>query len=219
MNPLAAVLPTSVATVVRLDDDSAGPLHPTEEPAVAKAVDSRRAEFTTGRACARDALAALGAPADAVPVGEKRSPVWPDGVVGSITHTKGFRGAAVAFADVVRSVGIDAEQHDVLPEGVLEAVSSESERAVLASLAARRPDVHWDRLLFSAKESVYKTWFPLTGRWLGFEEAVLTPGADGTFRAELLVPGPVVDGVAVGEFRGRWTVADGFVVTAIALEA
>ncbi|MFC5065975.1 4'-phosphopantetheinyl transferase family protein [Actinomycetospora atypica] len=219
MNPLASVLPAAVSTAVRCDDDGVGALHPNEEAAVAKAVASRRAEFTTARACAREALAALGAPAGAVPVGEKRSPVWPDGVVGSITHTPGFRGAAVAWASAVRSLGIDAEAHDVLPSGVLEAVSSEAERAVLAGLAADHPDVHWDRLLFSAKESVYKTWFPLTGRWLGFEEAALTPAADGTFTAELLVPGPVVDGVEVSSFAGRWTVAGGHVITAIALAA
>ncbi|WP_018331945.1 4'-phosphopantetheinyl transferase family protein [Actinomycetospora chiangmaiensis] len=218
MNPLAEVLPAAAVTAVRFDDEGSGPLHPAEEPAVAKAVASRRAEFTTARRCAREALAALGAAADAVPVGEKRSPVWPPGVVGSITHTQGFRGAAVAWSSELRSLGVDAEQHGPLPDGVLDAVSAAGERAVLASLAAAHPDVHWDRLLFSAKESVYKTWFPLTGRWLGFEEAFLTPGPDGTFRAELLVPGPVVDGVTVSEFRGRWTVAGRHVVTAIALE-
>jgi 4'-phosphopantetheinyl transferase EntD len=218
VNPLADVLPATVVTAVRLDDAGSGPLHPDEEPAVAKAVATRRAEFTTARRCARDALASLGVAADAVPVGEKRSPVWPPGVVGSITHTAGFRGAAVAWSAQVRSVGVDAEQHGPLPDGVLEAVSSAGERSVLAALAADHPDVHWDRLLFSAKESVYKTWFPLTGRWLGFEEAFLTPGPDGTFRAELLVPGPVVDGVTVSEFHGRWTVAGAHVVTAIALE-
>ncbi len=43
------------------------------------------------------------------------------------------------------------------------------------------PGPSWDRLLFSAKESVYKAWFPLTGRWLGFEEAAITINpADGT---------------------------------------
>ena len=219
MNPLAAVLPDPVVTALRYDDGGCGPLHPSEEAAVAKAVASRRAEFITARACAREALAALGAPATAVPVGEKRSPVWPDGVVGSITHTRGFRGAAVAWASAVRSLGIDAEAHDVLPDGVLGVVSSEAERAVLARLGADHPDVHWDRLLFSAKESVYKTWFPLTGRWLGFEEAALTPAADGTFAAELLVPGPVVDGAEVSSFSGRWTVSGGLVVTGIALPA
>ncbi|WP_433802736.1 4'-phosphopantetheinyl transferase family protein [Actinomycetospora sp. CA-084318] len=219
MNPLAEILPATVATAVRFDDEGVGPLHPDEEPAVAKAVATRRAEFTTARSCAREALAALGAPAAAVPVGEKRSPVWPDGVVGSITHTAGFRGAAVARRVDVRSVGVDAEQHGPLPDGVLGAVSSPEERAVLARLGAEHPDVHWDRLLFSAKESVYKTWYPLTGRWLGFEEAVLTPSPDGTFRALLLVPGPVVDDELRAEFHGRWAVCGAHIVTGIALEA
>ena len=216
---LSSVLPDSVVAVACGSDDDAGPLHPSEEPAVERALASRRAEFTTARTCAREALAALGAPAEAVPVGEKRAPVWPSGVVGSITHTRGFRGAAVAWRSVMRSVGIDAEVHDALPDGVLEAVSSEGERSALSALAAARPEVSWDRLLFSAKESVYKTWFPLTGRWLGFEDAELVPAVDGTFRARLLVEGPTVDGVVVSAFDGRWAVDDGILVTAIALPA
>lgn len=216
---LSTVLPAPVVAVACDSDDDVGPLHPSEEQAVARAVASRRAEFTTARACAREALGVLGAPAGAVPVGEKRAPVWPDGVVGSITHTRGFRGAAVAWRSAVRSVGVDAEVHDALPDGVLEAVSSESERALLARLSAARPDVSWDRLLFSAKESVYKTWFPLTGRWLGFEDAELEPSVDGTFRARLLVEGPKVDGVTVSSFAGRWAVDGGHVVTGIALLA
>jgi 4'-phosphopantetheinyl transferase EntD len=216
---LSSVLPGSVVAVACGSDDEAGPLHPSEAPAVERAVESRRAEFATARTCARQALAALGAPAEAVPVGEKRAPVWPSGVVGSITHTRGFRGAAVAWRSVVRSVGIDAEVHDALPGGVLEAVSSEGERSALSALAASRPEVSWDRLLFSAKESVYKTWFPLTGRWLGFEDAELVPAVDGTFRARLLVEGPTVDGAVVSTFDGRWAVESGILVTAIALPA
>ncbi|HEY2223294.1 4'-phosphopantetheinyl transferase family protein [Actinomycetospora sp.] len=216
---LSSVLPAPVVAVACVSDDDAGPLHPSEAPAVERAVESRRAEFTTGRACAREALASLGAPTAAVPVGEKRAPVWPEGVVGSITHTRGFRGAAVAWRASVRSVGIDAEAHDALPDGVLEAVSSESERAGLARLSAARPEVSWDRVLFSAKESVYKTWFPLTGRWLGFEDAELEPAPDGTFLARLLVEGPTVDGAVVSSFHGRWAVDGGILVTAIALPA
>jgi 4'-phosphopantetheinyl transferase EntD len=77
--------------------------------------------------------------------------------------------------------------------------------------------VHWDRLLFSAKESVYKAWFPLTRRWLNFTEAAVTPHPDGTFTARLLVPGPVVDGHPVDGFDGRWLTRDGLVLTAIVL--
>jgi 4'-phosphopantetheinyl transferase EntD len=102
---------------------------------------------------------------------------------------------------------------------VLEAVSDAGERRVLDALAREHPDVRWDKLLFSAKESVYKAWFPLTHRWLGFEDADLRPAPDGTFRATLRVPGPVVDGVEVTGFAGRWALRDDLVITAVALPA
>ena len=85
--------------------------------------------------------------------------------------------------------------------------------------------MHWDRLLFSAKESVYKTWFPLARRWLGFEEAALlfTPGPDperGTFTADLLVdPLPVVAGRPVRTLHGRYAVSGGLLGTAVTLAA
>jgi 4'-phosphopantetheinyl transferase EntD len=145
--------------------------------------------------------------------------VWPDGVVGAITHCAGFRAAAVAWSADVRSVGLDAEPHVALPDGVLRAVSDEGERALLATLERDAPDVRWDKVLFSAKETVYKAWFPLTGRWLGFEDAELRPAPDGTFTAALRVPGPVVDGAELTGFAGRWAVRDGLVITAIALPA
>ncbi|WP_426405333.1 4'-phosphopantetheinyl transferase superfamily protein [Streptomyces sp. R-07] len=69
------------------------------------------------------------------------------------------------------ALGIDAEPHAPLPSGVGEAVAFGPEPARLRALAARRPDIAWDRLLFSAKESVYKAWSGYGGTWLGFEDA------------------------------------------------
>ena len=112
-------------------------------------------------------------------------------------------------------MGIDAEIHEALPADVLPRVAREQERRWLAEAPG---GVHWDRLLFSAKESVYKAWFPLTGRWLGFEDAVVTfnPAA-GTFHARLLVAPPPVDGCDLRGFTGRFLARDGLVLTAIAL--
>lgn len=74
--------------------------------------------------------------------------------------------------------------------GMLDLIASHEERVRLRHLAAGKPGVSWDRLLFSAKESVYKTWFPLARRWLGFGSAdVVIDAAGGTFTARLLVPG------------------------------
>jgi 4'-phosphopantetheinyl transferase EntD len=103
---------------------------------------------------------------------------------------------------------------------VLKLVARPEEHDRLADLAERHPGVHWDRLLFSMKESVYKAWFPLTGLWLDFQEASISvqPAAE-TFTAELLVPGPTVGGRELTGFDGRFAVADGFVLSAITVAA
>jgi 4'-phosphopantetheinyl transferase EntD len=206
------ILPPWVASAEVFDDPPGVTLFPEEEAVIARAVDRRRREFTTARHCARQALAQLGLPAAPILPGERRAPEWPDGVVGSITHCAGYRAAAVSLEAL--AVGIDAEPHEPLPEGVMASVSLPQEREALARLDDQ---VHWERLLFSAKESVYKTWFPLARRWLGFEEAHITLSPSGTFTARLLVPGPLVDGRELTGFAGRWLVADGLVITAIAL--
>ncbi|WP_409062578.1 4'-phosphopantetheinyl transferase [Streptomyces sp. SYP-A7185] len=216
---LESLLAPAPVTVVETVEDPPDPfLFPEEAAAVARAVDKRRREFATVRQCARAALAELGvAPAPILP-GPKGAPRWPEGIVGSMTHCAGYRAAAVARAGTVRSLGIDAEPAAPLADpDVLRMVSDETERAALAELAVRRPDVPWDRLLFSAKESVYKTWFPLTGRWLGFEEARVELDPDGTFTAALLVPGPTVSGRELTGFAGTWRIRDGIAVTAIVL--
>jgi 4'-phosphopantetheinyl transferase EntD len=95
-----------------------------------------------------------------------------------------------------------------------------SERARIARLAAASPAVHWDRMLFCAKESVYKTWFPLTGRWLDFDAAEVSFDISrGRFTARLLVPGLVVAGSPVRELHGRWLSSRGLVAAAITVPA
>ncbi|GGV06898.1 hypothetical protein GCM10010275_53570 [Streptomyces litmocidini] len=142
-----------------------------EEALMARAAPGRRREFATARLCAHRALAGLGVAAAPLLRGRRGAPAWPAGTVGSITHCAGYRGAAVASAAGFLGLGIDAEPHAPLPSGVREEVVFGPERARLRELAARRPDIAWDRLLFSAKESVYKAWSGYGGAWLGFEEA------------------------------------------------
>jgi 4'-phosphopantetheinyl transferase EntD len=212
------ILPSQVVAAEEFGDVLDIVLFPEEEAVIAKAVDKRRREFTTARACARASLAKLGLPPVPIVPGLRGAPQWPAGVVGSMTHCAGYRASAVAHSHEVVTIGLDAEPHDKLPAGVLEHVASPDEQARLAALAVARPDVCWDRMLFSAKESVYKAWFPLTQRWLGFEEASVSidPGT-GTFTARLLTPGPVVNGLALAGFEGRWLVSRGLVLTAIAI--
>jgi 4'-phosphopantetheinyl transferase EntD len=210
-------------TAVVVEAAGEAPLYPEEEALVARAVAKRRREFAGVRSCARRAMEKLGVPPQPVLPGERGAPRWPDGIVGSMTHCAGFCGAALARAGDLASIGIDAEPAGPLPDGVLRAVALPAEAERLSRLAAERPEVHWDRLLFSAKESVYKAWFPLTRKWLDFSEAdieiTVDPGEEpgGTFRAALLVPGPWVGDRRVDHFDGRWTARHGLLATAVSI--
>jgi 4'-phosphopantetheinyl transferase EntD len=216
--PPAAVCVDVFGDVLDAERHPEARLFAEEEAAIAQAVDKRRREFTSVRYCARRALTGLGFGRVPLVPGERGAPSWPPGVVGSMTHCDGYRAATVALKAHVASLGIDAEPALALSHEVLEAVTLEPERAPLAELSRIRPDVPWDRLLFCAKESVYKAWFPLTRRWLDFAEAQVTFRADGAFSARLLVPGPTVDGQRVDAFTGRWLVRDGIAATAVTVE-
>ena len=165
------------------------------------------------------ALGELGLPPVPILKGDKGEPCWPDGVVGSLTHCEGYRGAAVGRRGEVRSVGIDAEPHDVLPKGVLDAISLPAERAELQALPS---GLHWDRILFCAKEATYKAWYPLTYRWLGFEDAHIVfdvdeTGTAGGFESQVLIDPAALSGPPLQTLSGRWSVRDGITLTAIVL--
>jgi 4'-phosphopantetheinyl transferase EntD len=231
---LPAAVRSRVAYGAELDH---APLYPEETEAVAKAVEKRRAEYAAGRACARAALAQFGHPPGPIlrDSSNRGAPVWPAGFVGSITHTDGYRAAAAARAADILTLGIDAEPHGALPVGVLDViVATAAERTGLDDLTRRHPEVRWDRLLFSAKETVYKAWYPFHRRMLGFKDAELLfsrdpaePGGDpgdpgagisgrGTYTARLLIPGPLLaEGAGPDVFTGRWIVRDGYLAAAI----
>ncbi|MGE0215441.1 4'-phosphopantetheinyl transferase PptT [Mycolicibacterium sp.] len=219
---LSGVLPDSsdalAAAEMYTDPQELAPL-PEEEPLIARSVAKRRNEFITVRYCARQALVDLGEQPVPILKGDKGEPCWPDGIVGSLTHCEGFRGAAVGRREAVRSVGIDAEPHDVLPDGVLDAISLGAERRELRELPG---GVHWDRVLFCAKEATYKAWYPLTHRWLGFEDAHIVfdvdgSGQAGTFTSRILIDPAAEFGPPLQELSGRWSVRDGIALTAIVL--
>ncbi|EST37957.1 hypothetical protein N566_10110 [Streptomycetaceae bacterium MP113-05] len=215
------ILPAHVAVFDTFRDSPDAFLFPEERALIRDSVESRRREFTTGRHCARQALARLGAPtALPLPRGRRGVVTWPQGVTGAITHCRGYRAAAVADLADAASVGIDAEPDVPLPEGVLEAVALPEEQVMVKELLGDVPTVRWDKLLFSAKESVYKTWYPMMRRELGFEDAVITFDADGDeFTARLLPHGFRGIPGAPQEFTGRWVATRGLLATAIAFPA
>ena len=216
---LARLLPAGVTCAEAGSGELGGPapaLYPGEEAGLGEgAVPGRRAAYQWGRALARRAMADLGAPPAAIGRGSRRQPLWPDGLVGSITHCAGYCAAAVARASGFASVGVDAEVVQPLRDGLLERIASQDE---LAPYAGHDGSERLGMAIFSAKEAVYKAWFPLAERWLGFEDAAVDlgepPAGDGQpapFRAKLLVPGPV------SAFDGWYGFAGGLVLAAVAV--
>jgi 4'-phosphopantetheinyl transferase EntD len=189
-----------------------GGLLKAEQEAVEGAAQTRIEQFTAGRVCSRIALGRLGV-ASTTPVlrGEDRAPIWPPGFVGTISHTDAWCAAAVARAEDVRSIGIDLEPATPLKESLWRRVCTPKERDWLHELPA--PGLT-GKILFSAKESVYKCQYPITMKFLGFH-AVEVEIDEGSFRAVFqqqsgeFQPGDVMS--------GRYLVEEGLVATACEL--
>ncbi|HEY3699680.1 MAG TPA: 4'-phosphopantetheinyl transferase superfamily protein [Spongiibacteraceae bacterium] len=138
------------------------------------AVNKRRAEFLAGRICARAALNAIGYP-DAIPaVNFDRSPCWPAGVVGAITHDNYTAAAVVAHAKDCIGIGLDSESV---------AAIAQADDIVAEVLTPIEADMYWQlpqstraeylTLAFSLKESLFKALYPVVGRYFDFQSARL----------------------------------------------
>jgi 4'-phosphopantetheinyl transferase EntD len=215
---IETLLDGDAASVGTFGDQACAALLAEEEAVVAGAVEKRRREFTQVRDCARRALAQLGVGPVPILPGPGGCPTWPPGIVGSMTHCDGYRAAAVGRAAEILSIGIDAEQHRPLGDDIVTTIRSPAEQEHLATLYQRCPDTHWETLLFSIKEPVYKAYFPITRAWLGFEQATVRIDAThGSFRADLAVPIPVPYGNPIVSLTGRWLVRSRHVMTAIVI--
>ncbi|MEU9086098.1 4'-phosphopantetheinyl transferase superfamily protein [Streptomyces sp. NPDC048357] len=217
---IAPLLPPEMAYAEEFGDPPGGFLFPEEAAFVQRSVPVRRQEFTTVRMCARRALATLGVAPEPLLPGHRGAPRWPEGIVGSMTHCTGYRAAALARRHRIAAVGIDAEPALPLPAGLLEAIALPAERSHVRSLSRSSPTGVWDRLLFCAKESVYKAVFPLTGVQLRFSDAAITfDPAGGTFHARLLVPGITADTGDRAALDGKWTTSGGLLLTSVVVTA
>jgi len=189
-----------------------GGLLKSEEALVEGAAQTRIEQFSAGRVCSRIALGRLGVAATTPLLrGEDRAPIWPPGFIGSISHTDTWCAAAVARTDDIRSLGIDLESSTPLKEALLKRVCTPKERDWLHELPA--PGVT-GKILFSAKEAVYKCQYPLSNQFLGFHAVEIELGEDSfqaVFQQEAggFKPGDVIS--------GRYLVEEGLVATACEL--
>jgi len=206
---IEAILPVGARVAEEFGARLVHGLYPEEEAVVADAAPRRREEFAAVRRCARRALEQLGRPPAPVLPGPGGAPVWPGDVVGSMTHCAGYRAAVVADRSTLATIGIDAEPDEPLPVDVVRVIARPEEIALFHAAGSVQP-FNGDRLLFSAKEAVYKAWYPLTGRWLDFDDVSVLPDPHARrFTARVLAPAPD----DMQHFSGTWTVASGLILT------
>jgi 4'-phosphopantetheinyl transferase EntD len=216
---IATLFPDGVVTAVASGAPCEAPLRPDEAALVARAAPRRRREFAAGRACAREALARLGIEDAALPADSDRVPVWPPGVTGSISHCADACAVVVARLGVIRGLGLDVEQSGRVDEKLLAHIATPAEAKQIRRLVADDPSgrTDWRTLLFSAKESTYKCYFPLARTVLGFHDVeIVFHAGEHSFRARL-VRGEVPGADGAREFAGRLATDGVHVYTGVAL--
>ena len=180
------------AVFARVADQSAS-LHAAERELVATAGRARTMAFSSGRRAARCALGELGVHDQPV-LAHGRAPVWPAGVVGSITHSAALAAAVTGHAAHWGGVGADLTTQSRVTARVAKRLLLPAERAAL-------PSDEWRTAIFSAKESVYKAVNPLCGEFLAFQDVQITVVDDGVFTAATTRPCASSPTVAAGAGR------------------
>ena len=174
-----------------------------------RAVDKRRREFAAGRYALRLAMAECGLPPQPVLVGVDRAPVWPDGVVGGLSHTASCAIAVVGHRDPVQSIGVDVEEDTPLKEKLLPEICLPAEQAWLAK---QSNPLRMAKLIFSAKEAAYKAQYPFSRTVFGFSGMETEwDMAQGRFIARFT---KAVAPFACGhQIQGRFAMGHGILVT------
>lgn len=208
---VAALFPKGVVAAVLTGPSDPAQLHPREREAVQRVAPKRLHDYAAGRQCARFALRALGVEEFPLLPGPGRQPLWPPGIVGSLTHTRGYCTAVVAPRTALQSLGIDTEVIADVHEELWSRICTQEElqwlhqqtQQLRTALAA---------LLFAAKESFYKCQYPLTQEWLGFEDVRIALPEEG--RLQVIPQRPIrlasrITGTIEGRYRfhQRWVSA------------
>jgi 4'-phosphopantetheinyl transferase EntD len=212
---LAGLFPPGIVAFECHAPFAPAPLHPAEAQCVARAVPKRLGEFAAGRACAHAALAQLQIADYPLRMGAEREPLWPAGIVGSITHSGSFCGAALARSAEIMGLGVDVEQRSAVRPELWRAVSTAQELEWLHRLPEAQART-MAAVVFSAKEAFFKCQFPLTRQWLGFAHVAIHVEADRfavrpcrTLQLEELAPPP---------WGGCFALQGALVATGVALE-
>jgi len=211
----ASLFPAGVVAAELRTPGDPSLLEPEEALAVANAVPKRVQEFAAGRLCARRALAEFGIVDFPVRAALDRQPIWPEFLVGSITHTQGICAAVLAARTRLAAIGVDTEVTVAVKRELWASICVAAELAWLESLEIAAPAA---ALIFSAKEAFYKCLYPLWGARLNFHDVRVTvsdwPNSQGVL--DIAPARPIALPVAV---RATYRLHEEFVSTAVFLPA
>lgn len=214
---LAAVVQPPAQSLLTEIDGHWGDLNSAENACVSQALPKRIAEFATGRENARKLLTQFGVENGVIPADENRCPVWPEGIVGSIAHSKDYCLVAVAWEKELRGIGVDIEPAVDLESDLWPIVLTDRERDWLSSIEACSRGL-FAKVLFSAKESFYKCWYPGHRRFLEFHDVAIDLGRH-TFTIKPRCPDLATTTKPDASYEGRWTIHDRWILTSVAQAA
>jgi len=163
---IRSLFPAGTVVLAAPVRDHMAALHPSEATCVVAAASKRKAEFSTGRALAAHAMRLLQQPGQAILQGDSNEPLWPEGIVGSITHNSRKCLVALAFDHVCSGIGIDVEESGADVGEIAHLIMRADEWRGAHEPASAQDDARV-RLTFSVKESIFKAVY---ARWRHFVE-------------------------------------------------
>jgi 4'-phosphopantetheinyl transferase EntD len=201
---LAELFPPGVAICFSTELPADATLMAAETTATASMVEKRLQEFTHGRYCARLALQKLGVGMAAIPKAADRAPVWPAGIVGTISHSGPVAAAAVAHSAQLAGLGLDIEPKLPLTADVIQMVCRPDEIPA---------DDSESKLYFCLKEAIYKCIYPLIEMYVDFQEMEVSINkADHEFRA--IAHSDRFDTSVVENLQGKYVINEELVFAA-----
>jgi 4'-phosphopantetheinyl transferase EntD len=212
---LARLFPAGAVAVELTGSGDPATLVAAEMAACSGYSTKRLMEFAAGRMCARRALRELGYDGVTLLANADRTPRWPAGSVGSITHTDGYCAAVVGDAARFRGVGVDAELVGRVTVDTWRLLFTSVDLEQLAAAGGAGERARLATIIFSAKEAFYKCQYALTGAWVDFHDVAVRvepAGPDsGTFTVQETHPIPVLDELV--PLTGRYEIDGDIVVT------
>ena len=212
---LQSILPPNCFSCVEVinntNSDSEFTLYP-EELALTKKMSSKRLyDFSSGRYAARKLLLNYEIEKHPILIGENRAPIWPTGIIGSISHSENLCIAVISDKKALNSIGVDIESSKRINADILPLICNEEEISHIKLLekASNINILTNAKLIFSIKESLFKCLNPLINNWIDYKEMQVK--IDLKQRTYLATPISANQNlIDIGEISGKWFSNDYF---------